>query len=94
MVDSMDSMERDVRRAYNDLAGTYFNFRVTGKAVYNEYLEMPTMLAELGNVRGKHLYKSFPLYYTISGCKGERIRHFRDTAAGKSPCLIILCFSF
>ena len=53
MVDSMDSMERDVRRAYNDLAGTYFNFRVTGKAVYNEYLEMPAMLAELGNVKGK-----------------------------------------
>ena len=51
----MSSLEGRVRRTYNDIAGAYFNFRVTGGAVYNEYLEMPAMLAELGDVRGKRV---------------------------------------
>ncbi|MGC8478438.1 MAG: class I SAM-dependent methyltransferase [Candidatus Micrarchaeia archaeon] len=49
----MAKFEKKVKAKYNDIANTYFSFRITGKAVHNEYLEMPAMFAELGNLHGK-----------------------------------------
>ena len=42
-----------IKRVYNLLAKEYHQLRVSGKKFHNEYLEMPTTLKLLGNVKGK-----------------------------------------
>ncbi|MCL4373618.1 MAG: class I SAM-dependent methyltransferase [Candidatus Marsarchaeota archaeon] len=49
----MGSPDGSVKSAYNSIAGKFFEFRATGRAVYNNYLEMPAMLSMLGDVRKK-----------------------------------------
>ncbi|MGC8647938.1 MAG: methyltransferase domain-containing protein [Candidatus Micrarchaeia archaeon] len=49
----MSKIEKKINQAYDRIAKPFFNSRVTKKAVYNEYLEMPAMLSILGDLKGK-----------------------------------------
>ena len=43
------------KKGYNKIAQDYHLLRISGKKFHNEYLEMPTTLKILGNVRGKKI---------------------------------------
>lgn len=45
----------ETKKTYNKIARAYHQFRIEGKKFHNEYLEMPTTLKLLGNVKGKKI---------------------------------------
>ena len=48
-------MENRTRRFYNDIAGAYHRFRISGNAPNNEFLVNPAALKLIGNVKGKRI---------------------------------------
>jgi len=49
----MPTFGREIHAAYEKMAKYYSDFRFEGKAVNNEYIEMPATLSLIGNVKGK-----------------------------------------
>jgi len=67
----------NTRRAYNKLAGMYHELRVSKKKFHNEYLEMPTTLQLLGNVKDKEVLDlgcGTGVYTKILAKKGAKVK--------------------
>src|SRR3989344_7974500 len=64
-------------QGYNKIAKEYHKLRINGEKFHNEYLEMPTTLKLLGNVKGKKILDlgcGTGIYAKILTRKGAKVK--------------------